>query len=241
MKEQEAIKKYVEYYTDENNIKKIWESVKLDCREVALYNKFFKDYKMKRHFSVVNIDFLKTILNFNCLFWCKKGINKMYNLYYTMAEYKHPYPATAYKEHSKRWNFDTAVKKTKFIPFVLDIDALEMKYLKEEAKIIINFLNLLESPKIYYTGMGFHIVDDVMGKKLTTDMDNHTAFAEYLQDKYSDFIDLKIYDYRRILKLPNSLAVYVDNPELNTWRLFKVAEIKQDELNNFNYKKYEIV
>ena len=240
MNKEQALKTYIEFYTDEENINKIWNSAHLCNKEFAFYNKHFEEYKMKRHFSIRTKEFMKNVIQFNCVSWCKKGINKMYNLYYTMAEYKELYPNMAYMLRNKhiRWDFNTMLTKIKHIPLVIDLDSDSLEDLKVHAKDVYKICEHLEKPMVIFTGMGFHIYDDEIGKKFNNDLTMHTEFVTELAESITEFIDLKIYDYRRILKIPNSLAVYEDDNE--NFKMFIVSEIELNELKDFKYVKYEI-
>jgi len=240
MNKQQALKTYIEFYSNKENMIKIYDNASLNRKEFAFYNKSFKNYQMKRHFGICTFEFFQDVIRFNCLNWCKQGINKMYNLYYSMVVYDRPLPNLAFmgKNRDLRWSFEETMTYIKSIPLVIDLDSDSLEDLKLHAEYIIKICKRLSNPKVYFTGMGFHIYDDELGNKFNNDLKMITGFVQELKDNVTEFIDMKIYDYRRILKIPNSLAVYEDFPD--EFRMFIVSEISLNELKNFDYKNYEV-
>jgi len=157
-----------------------------------------------------------------------------------MCVYDRPLPYGAFRGDRKqiRWDFKDRIRYTKIINFVIDVDSNSLEDLKIHAEDVIKICDRLIEPRVIYTGMGFHIYDDEMSVKVGTNMTKIIEFVKKIENEITEFVDLKIYDFQRILKIPNSLAVYKVRD--NSWRLFKVKEVSLEELKNFDYKKYEI-
>ena len=149
-----------------------------------------------------------------------------YNLYYSLAKYKDGIPYSTL-ELAKR-DFGNWIKEhwkeMVSYDFLLDIDAgnhhdIEFAYLT--ANTIRRYFNSFNVPyHLRFSGRGFHFVipykyfnDNLAYIDFNPDADENVYkffmhIAMKLHSLFSEMIDTSIYDSRRVVKIPYSLALY---------------------------------
>ena len=185
-------------------------------------------------------------------FWMKRAevltTDKCYNLYYSLAKYKHGIPYTDPKKFTSESNDDWRAnhfKEMNDYDFAIDIDAsdkyeeMELAYFsfKEMVKEF-DSLNVPYYPR--FSGMGFHIVIPYkyfqhlglsfeIGEGHNSIYSYYRQLSEKLSREFTEQIDKKIYDSRRVLKIPFTLALYKDNIQLCK------PFYSRDEIETFKY------
>ena len=152
---------------------------------------------------------------------------RYYNFYYSIAKYFKGVSKTNLYEHKERriicddW-VENHYKEMVDYDFFLDIDAptfFDVPVAKTMALNIHDYFNGLNVPhEVRFSGMGFHIIipSKYFNKKIYDPSEKiniytqHAKIAKYLHDKFGELIDLLIYDSRRVIKIPYSLAIYED-------------------------------
>ena len=215
------------YYKDYNVMYRLIRS--LQNREFALLVPSWRDpmefKRNTRSLKAHNFQSMKFLFDY---YKITRG-QRIYNLYYSLAEYKDGIPKfTLTDRDTKDWVINQWKEMVKF-DFVLDIDAgdyEDMKYTTVSMQEIHTFLDLCRCPhEIIFSGQGFHIIIDgsqfdYLGKNFNPyDKKNsifsfHRELAVKFYDRFCEMIDLNIYDSRRLLKIPYSLAVYKDSVQI---------------------------
>lgn len=147
------------------------------------------------------------------------------NFYHSVARYEHGVPTSKLVDRDlTEWNL-TCFKHIIDYPFLVDIDAEnheEMSLAHQATKeILIDMLSKgWNGIFIMTSGMGFHILarmkDVTKNRNFIPDTEGN-IYEEYKQlatvyhNEVSSMVDLKIYDHRRLMKCPYSLAVYDDS------------------------------
>lgn len=147
------------------------------------------------------------------------------NLYYSLAVYDGGMPFNnGFQPLDKaKWTREAHTKMTEY-DFLLDIDAgdhTEMGLARLSAIVIIDQFNKHDVPyKLRFSGKGFHILIPYryfghLNRSFVPLSQNsiyrlYAQIARALHDEHSQMIDLAIYDSRRVVKLPFSLAIYPD-------------------------------
>lgn len=174
---------------------------------------------------------------------------KDYNLYYSLAKYRNGIPFGSLNLAERDfgdWNKE-CWKEMVAYDFFIDIDATNFKevdFAYSSAKSIKKLFDKLEVPyNLRFSGRGFHfIIPDVYFKDLQYnfnpyDIDNiydlYREIAIVLNEKFSEMVDTSIYDYRRVIKIPYSLALYKDKC------LVCMPFNSDEEFNNFELKNME--
>ncbi|MAH51521.1 hypothetical protein CMI37_37240 [Candidatus Pacearchaeota archaeon] len=147
-----------------------------------------------------------------------------YNLYYSLAHYKDGIPNGSLNLADRdfgNWN-EEHWKSMDGYDFLLDIDAgnhKEMDFAHVSATLIKKLFDRLEVPyHLRFSGMGFHFVipyvyfsELELNFKPEADNNIYEFFmkiAMELHKRYSEMIDTGIYDSRRVIKIPYSLALF---------------------------------
>lgn len=171
-----------------------------------------------------------------------------YNLYYSLAVYEHGIPYQTL-DFSKRDNTEWIKEHYKNIAgydFLIDIDAGEHEdiYFAHETTLnIVELFNFLNIPfEVRFSGMGFHIVIPFcwLPKCSFNPSDENSIYkslssiSKGLSKKYSEMIDLNIYDSRRIIKVPYSIALYEKDLYICT------PFLSMKGLNDFRLENYQI-
>lgn len=191
-------------------------------REVMIYHKD-NPYKF-RNLRAHNSYQLQYIAKF---FSMMSHGRKPYNLYYSLARFKEGIPKRQPLLNQKDENCGElwkgeCWKHMEAYDFVVDIDSPshdDFYMIREGAVSLAKWLKHTKVPfQLRFSGMGFHFVVpyeyfEHLGFSFEPFTENNIyvvfrKIAEQLKDMFSDFIDLKIYEHRRVLKIPYSLAVY---------------------------------
>ena len=195
-----------------------------------------KDFQIVYH-KILNIHEFKTL----------------YNMYYSLAKFKTGIPDQPIRlkqRNNEPWNSTYYNYITEY-DFVLDIDAdtfKNVKYAHQDAINIHEFFNSIKVPhEVRFSGKGFHFIiphsyflpqdltfNPYLIKKCWTEL--YLDLAKLLEHKFTEFIDLSIYDLRRVLKIPYSLAVYPETEKMFICWPFHSTE----ELENFSMDKYTL-
>jgi hypothetical protein len=157
---------------------------------------------------------------------------KLYNFYYTLAKYRDGIPnqpsGLDQRSEDNRTFWKTEhFKQMSGYDFLLDIDAgatEDIRHAFDTAKDVMSFFEHNSYPfEIRFSGRGFHFIVPSKFFNMTDkfmlfnpeDDDNiykrYYALAKFLNERYSELIDINIYDSRRLCKIPFSLAVYEDD------------------------------
>lgn len=121
-------------------------------------------------------------------------------------------------------------KTMKSYDFFIDIDGTdetEYEFTKESARNIKGFLDYHTIPyQLRYSGNGFHFLIPHEFMTNTHPMNPHgdieniyqfyKSIAKGMYEKYSELIDIGIYDSRRVIKIPFTLALYEDRVRVCT-------------------------
>lgn len=175
-------------------------------------------------------------------------LEKYYNFYYSLARYKYGIPYRDYNVENnniKEW-FKNHHKEMAAFDLLIDIDATSHKdidFAYESAKAVKKFFDKDNvSYELRFSGMGFHFIIPygVLSSKsmLIRDEDNiyddYKKIAVFLNKNISELIDLKIFDSRRLCKLPYSLSLYED--ETYVCLPFK----DNDDFNSFKLERFKL-
>lgn len=250
----DKISKVVEWY---KNISIQYELIKyLKYREMCLLvkntNPKFNTRMLKAH----SIQHLQYIL-FNMMRIETKGAD--YTVYYSLAKYENGIPNQE-PELTNRNNKDWIMNHYKHIigfDFMLDIDSpdhIDLHHAHFDAKIIKKMLDYHNTPyKLIFSGCGFHFIIPFdkfnINKSFNpSDEDNiykyHLKIAKVISDRFSELIDLSIYESRRVCKVPYSPTIYknglvlVSKPFLNNREFedFDYTDMVIDGLNPNDFK-----
>lgn len=177
-----------------------------------------------------------------------------YCLYYSLGQYKTGIPHQDFKT-MKRNNRDWIKNHWRFMSgydFVIDIDAgnhQEMDFAYYSAQQIKVYFDLLNCPyELRFSGCGFHFIipykyfarrfTHYKGEQFNPKNPKsvYMLFAKiglFLQNKFSALIDTSIYDARRVLKIPHTLALYKE-------KVYVCSPFySNDSFDNFKLEDYE--
>ncbi len=154
-----------------------------------------------------------------------------YNYYYSLAEYKEGLPIVSLnmdkrKEQTKEW-IEVHHKTMSSYDFMIDIDGIghdeeNFEYTKESARLVKKFLDGINIPYyLRFSGNGFHFIIPYNYMTFQYSLNPHSEaktiyqfyylIAKKMYEEFTELIDYKIYDSRRVCKIPFSLALYEDN------------------------------
>lgn len=181
-----------------------------------------------------------------------------YIFYYSIATFKQgegvPFRQVLWEDKVK-WQ-ETYADHIATYDFFMDIDAKDHKDIAmayASAKDVKRFFDDLVVPySLRFSGKGFHfIIPHHYFAHLNLPFDHHQdtthniyAFyqriAKYLNETYSELIDMTIYDARRFCKIPYSYSCYEDSAYI-CWPFLDDAEfeaftLKQYHIDHFNKK-----
>jgi len=212
--------------------------------------KEFKHYniRMLKCHSVQHLSFLIRSLK---MFEKEKN----YNFYYTLAEYDGGIPNQSmdlYQRDNSSWNQDHHKYMTSF-DFMLDIDAGsfdDMQWAYHSANTLRIALNRFNVPyELRFSGKGFHFIIPYryfskLGKNFIPHDDNsiyklYGKLAQYMYETYSEMIDTKIYDARRLCKVPYSLSLY-ENDIFVCHPFHSEDEFLKFEMDDYRPDKYNV-
>jgi hypothetical protein len=198
----------------------------LYLREFCAMNKSAKYFRrlLKCH-NVQQFDWLMNYLRSG------SQAGDLFNLYYSLAKYgggipnqNYSLPKSERDKNTDEWNKVHHLNMTEY-DFLLDIDADEhsqLDYAIQGATLIKNWFDSHNVPyQLRFSGCGFHFIIsyeyfngmNIMQMRFNpTESPNiyqfYSRIAKYLKDEFCDLVDWKIYDSRRVCKLPYSLSVY---------------------------------
>lgn len=152
--------------------------------------------------------------------------SREYGLYYSLARYFDGIPYGSLnlaKRDFGRWNEEHHTQIVGY-DFLLDIDAgnhKEIDFAYLSAKKLKKFFDKNDVPyHLRFSGMGFHFIIPYkcfikFNLSFYPDRDNNIyemfmKIAMRLHKRFSEMIDLRIYDSRRVAKIPYSLALFSD-------------------------------
>ena len=203
-------------------------------RELALLTPSWVKYpfmkkKSIRNLRVHNTQFLDSTLTVTRLL-CP-GYRTFINFYYSLAVFGDGIPFKDLKiftRDTKLWNKKANARIISY-DFLLDIDAgshEDWDFCKYSAEIIKKVYDALKVPySLRFSGKGWHFVTPY--KYLPQyysmnplDRNNIYSFllkiARFFYNHHSQMVDLKIYDSRRVIKIPYTLAIYEDEDYICT-------------------------
>lgn len=164
---------------------------------------------------------------------------KRFNFYYSIAKYKNGIPYGVDREDWKKNHHKEMIG----YDFFVDIDAgthEDIDFALESAELLKKLYDKFSVPyDIRYSGKGFHFI--IPHNKIDYNIfepytegniyENFRVMAKRLQKLISEQIDAKIYDSRRICKIPYSLAIYEDD-------YFMCCPLQ--DLQGFNHNNYKV-
>jgi hypothetical protein len=174
----------------------------------------------------------------------------LYQIYVSLAKYKGgmrkiPFKMDQRKEHTKKWNEEHYKYMTQY-DFLIDIDGTthdQFFITKMSADNIKKYFDKLKIPYyLSFSGNGFHfrIPHSIMTTNKNFNPEKtHNIYKEYyqiakaLRNKFTEQIDIKIYDARRVYKIPYTLALYPYEPYAYVCYPFSTDE----EYENFTLEK----
>jgi len=209
--------------------------------------------RMLKVHNVGHLDFVLKALEFH-------EKKTPYNFYYSLAQYYDGIPNqdlnfTRRKENgiNEDWKYRHETEMKGF-DFLLDIDAgghEDILFAYESAKLIKQFYDNNDCPYILrFSGKGFHFVIpyhylpqfSLEGFQDKTQYMYYSMIAKRLYEKFSELIDLSIYDSRRVCKLSYSIANYEDNSYVaypfGTNKEFEDFRLRDFEVSNFDKPIY---
>lgn len=180
---------------------------------------------------------------------------QQYNYYVSIAEYEGGVPMQTFnlarrKELNAEWN-RTQHEYIRRYPFFIDIDSPtheEIDIAKDSALQIMRDLDKNGFQyEVRFSGCGFHIIiHDLVGAEKTysfNPQDDNNIYeyyrnmAESFQETYTEMIDTTIYDSRRVIKMPYSLALYPDNTFV-CWSFQARTELERFQLEDYTLKSF---
>ena len=201
----------------------------LQNREFALLVPPHLDYdeRTTRFFKVNNVQNFDRVFDLVNI----KRKQTFYNLYSSVATYFNGLPFIKFGHSERKPAIESWMKKHQHqmssYDFFIDIDAKPdtFKYAKDSALLLVNFFKLINFPFILrFSGTGFHFITPFEYFEEFAFIKNNQSFfrqkdyfnvyrlmhdlAETLHNKYTELIDLCIYDSQRLVKIPYSLAIY---------------------------------
>ena len=149
-----------------------------------------------------------------------------YNLYYTLAKYKNGIPNQTMNlsaRNNDEWTQSKSTEEIISYDFLIDIDArfhgnFDMaKDTTKQIKILLDDCNI--GYELRFSGRGFHFIIPnnlhLLDKKYSLNPDDemniyqfYAHVAKMLNRLFSEMVDYKIYDSRRLVKCPYSIANY---------------------------------
>ena len=174
---------------------------------------------------------------------------ELFNLYNSVGVYRTGVPFTELylgDRDCSDWNKNHHKEMVAY-DFFLDIDAGshgDIGHALKSCVMICDYLTVLDCPfSVRFSGKGFHlIIPHQYFDKQFNDFDPvsdnsiyklYVKIAKYLSDKFSEMIDLSIYDSRRVCKVAYSLSHYVQKTYV-CWSFNNLNELETFELENYN-------
>ena len=180
---------------------------------------------------------------------------QQYNFYTSIAQYKGGVPMQTFnlsrrKELNAEWN-RTQHDYIEHYPFFIDVDSPTHEEIMLAHESVLQITKDLDADKFQYevrfSGCGFHIIiHDFMRAEKTYSFnpeDDHNIYeyyrtmAESFQDKYTEMIDTTIYDSRRVIKMPYTLALY-EHDTYVCWSFNSRTELENFQLENYTLRHF---
>ncbi len=210
----------------------------------------------RRVHTIQTLDFVMSYFKF-----------KRENLYYSVASYRNGLPYNNYKSEKadqiiqNNWKMDHYHNIISY-DFVVDIDCknhVDLDFALESAKLVKRYLNVKGyKTEVRFSGRGFHVIvnyDHFSEYPFENILNQISIFQAYKQiakelyDNCSSMIDTKIYDTRRLIKIPYSLVFYEDceyvclpltDDMLENWKLedMKVENILKSKIITSQHGNY---
>lgn len=166
-----------------------------------------------------------------------------YSIYYSLAKYKNGIPNQSLKlkeRDNSQW-MQNHYEHMESFDFVIDIDSDgRIDLAVESAILLIDAIKKTYTYEIRFSGRGFHIFIDLQIGFIpfNPNVENnvyqyHHQIAKMYHDTITEMIDTDIYDSRRVIKVPFSLAVYPEDDNL-----YVCTPITYDELKTFKLSDY---
>jgi len=147
-----------------------------------------------------------------------------FNMYYSIAKYQDGLPKFSPNlqlRDTSQWNKEHYLHMTSY-DFFIDIDAPDHSnviHAHDDAIRISAFLNTYNVPyELRFSGCGFHIIIpheyfETLHKSFDPNKENniytfYKQLAIWFSDQFTEFIDLNVYDSRRLCKLPYTIVQY---------------------------------
>lgn len=190
------------------------------------------------------------IQQFQKVYFGLKAWDNLQNLYISLATYQKginwigTYFNHERKDKTRKWA-KVHYKEMVGYDFVIDVDSPDhdnIQIAADDCSNIMKLFNELNVPyRVRFSGCGFHVlIDSKHFPTLNTDPKQknsvyklHIEMANYLYENYSELIDLSIYDSRRVIKLPFSVAVY-GNGSYIVLPINHINQLIPFDLNFFN-------
>ena len=178
---------------------------------------------------------------------------KDYSMYYSLARFREPLPWSGDDMVKRKPKVNEWVKKFQDnvvgMDFALDIDSPshkdgDMNSAFLSTRIIKKYLDSVRCPySLRFSGMGFHIIiasDYFKGFIRPFDiflyLDLFHGLAKYLYLRFSEMVDVNIYDSRRVIKIPYSVAIYDDGEFIctpfNSTPSFEMFDLRRFRFSN---------
>lgn len=175
--------------------------------------------------------------------------NELHNIYYSLARYHNGIPNQNFKQGGKRDNYQwnkTHYQEMESYDFLIDIDAHDcsLDFAYNSATELKEFFDDNNIPyELRFSGNGFHFIipyyffqDDFNLHDINLNPNEahniyqtYTKIAKYLHDNFSSLIDWKIYDSRRVCKVPCSLSCYPKSEDNDELRIVMCFPFSSDE------------
>jgi hypothetical protein len=172
--------------------------------------------------------------------------NELHNVYYSMARYYSGIPNQDFRQGKRDntvWN-KSCYQEMESYDFFLDVDAhnCPLGFAYDSAKELKEFFDDYNVPyELRFSGNGFHFIipykyfleqfnesDIFLNPKESPNIyQTYTKIAKYFNGTISSLIDWKIYDSRRICKIPYSLACYISKEETRILMCFPFSSDEQ--------------
>jgi len=205
-----------------------WNSKKKNVRNLRIHSPQYLQQAIKK-------------LNFK-----NKKNHEYYNMYSSVAIYSNGVPFTTlqlWERDCTKWNKNHFMEMSGY-DFFLDIDAGshdDILFAHKSCMMIIDFLIDVSCPfSVRFSGKGFHIVIPHKYFKINRfDPSKKNSIyklfyriAKYFYNNFSEMVDLKIYDSRRVFKLAYSLSHY-ENVSYVCWPFESMVELDMFKLNDY--------
>jgi hypothetical protein len=211
-----------------------------------------------RMLKVHSVQHLTSVMGYGLRLWEKRI---PFNIYYSLAKYKEGIPNQSFnfaERDNSEWNKEGNVLNMESYDFLIDIDAgshEDVMMAHESTRLIIDFFNTKNIPfELRFSGKGFHIIIPYRYFNISEAKEFlcfnpeekknvyalYSAIAKALSKEFSEMIDIKIYDSRRICKIPFSLACY-ENDVFVCYPFVNYCQFEEFKLNDFKLENFNLL